>query len=400
LSARCAQPAGGTATSAWHSDCTDLCYCKPGFTAAAVLTPAAKKLNWEGSARWLVKRYKDLFISIMNDLRYSARSLLREPGFTAVAVLMVAIGIGANTAIFSIVNGVLLQPLPYRNPGRLVTLREVMPAFAKMYPTLPVSAWHFTQWRQRVKSLERLAAVQTNSLTLTGSAEPAQIDCMRVSASLLDVLGVHPALGRGFLPGEDQEGKEHVVILSDSLWRRRFNADPAILGRAIQLDSQAFTVVGILPGWFRFPNLSMLELGKVKAGTPQIFVPLAFNKEEMAVLMGRFNYEVVARLESGVGLERATAELNMIAQQLVKESGEKVELRASVAPLLDSMVGASRRGLLVLLSAVGAVLLIVCVNLANLMLARAERRGRNRLYGPRWELTAASCCGRHWHRRC
>jgi len=315
-------------------------------------------------------------MSISNELHYCARTLLHEPGFTAVAVLTVAIGIGANTAIFSIVNGVLLRPLPYRNPERLVTVREVMPAMAKMYPTLPVSAWHFTSWQQRVKSLEGLAAIKTNSLTLTGSAEPEQIDSLRVSASLFDVLGVHPALGRGFLPGEDHESKEHVAILSDGLWRRRFDADPAILGRSIQLDSQPFTVVGVLPGWFQFPNLSMLELGKVKAGTPQLFVPLAFNKDEMAVRMGRFNYEVVARLTSGVGLERAAAELNVIAQQLVKESGEKVELRASVAPLLDSMVGASRRGLLVLLGSVGAVLLIVCVNLANLMLARAERRGR------------------------
>jgi putative ABC transport system permease protein len=201
-----------------------------------------------------------------------------------------------------------------------------------MYPTFPASAWHFTQWQQRAKSLEGLAAIQTNSLTLTGSAEPEQIDSLRVSASLFDVLGIHPALGRSFLTGEDQEGNEREVILSNSLWRRRFNADPAILGRAIQLDSQAFTVVGVLPVWFQFPNLSMMELGKVKAGTPQLFVPLAFNTEEMAVLMGRFNYDVVARLRSGVALERATAELNVIAQRLVKESGESVELSHRNAP--------------------------------------------------------------------
>src|SRR5579862_1370099 len=289
-------------------------------------------------------------MGFLSDLRYSARSLLGEPGFTAVAVLTVALGIGANTAIFSVVNGVLLRPLPYPHPERLVALREVLPAFAQTYPTLPASAWHFTQWQHRAKSLEGLAAIQANSLTLTGSAEPEQIDSMRASAGLFDVFGVHPALGRGFLPGEDQEGKNHVAILSDGLWRRRFNADRAILGRTIQLDSQAFTVVGVLPAWFRFPNLSLMELGKVQAGTPQLFVPLAFNQEELGVLMGRFNYNVVARLKSGVGLEKAIAELNVIARQLVNESGEKVELRAAGAPLLDSMVGASRRGLLVLLS--------------------------------------------------
>jgi predicted permease len=315
-------------------------------------------------------------MSIWNDLRYSCRTLLREPGFTAVALLTVALGIGANTAIFSIVNGVLLRPLPYAEPERLVALREVLPAFAQSYPTLPASAWHFTQWQQRATSFERLAAIDPGSMTLTGSGEPEHVDSMRASASLFDMLGVRPALGRAFVPGEDQQGKERVAVLSDSLWRRRFHADPAILGRTIQLESQPFTVVGVLPRWFQFPSLRVLEVGKINAAAPEVFVPLAFDKEELGELMGRFNYNVIGRLKRGIGPERATAELNVIATQLVKASGEKVELRAKVAPLLDSMVGGSRRGLLVLLGAVGSVLLIVCVNLANLLLARAERQGR------------------------
>jgi len=313
---------------------------------------------------------------IWTDLRYSWRSLLHEPAFTAVALATVAIGIGANTAIFSIVNGVLLRPLPYRDPAQLVALREVVPAFAKMYPTLPTSARHFVRWRERAKSIENLAAVQPTTLTLTGSSEPEQIDAIRVSASLFDVLGVHPAVGRGFLGGEDQDGHQRVAVLSDGLWRRRFNADPGILGRSIQLDSRAYTVVGVLPGWFQFPNLSMLKLGRIESGTPDAFIPLTFSKEELGVLMGRFNYDVVARMKPGIGQQQATAELNVIAKQLVKESGDQVELRGIAVPLLEAMAGASRRGLLVLLGAVGAVLLIVCVNLANLMLARAERRGR------------------------
>ena len=315
-------------------------------------------------------------MSIWNDLRHSFRGLLREPGFTATAVLTVAVGIGANTAIFSIVNGVLLRPLPFRNPERLVVLREVVPAFARTYPTLPASAWHFTQWQQRAKSLEGLAVVQPGSVALTGLGEAERVDSMRVSASLLDVLGVSPALGRNFLPGEDQEGKQPVAILTDGLWRRRFQADPAILGRTIELDSRPFTVVGVLPRGFQFPSLNVLELGKVEAGTAQVFIPLAFSKEELGVLMGRFNYNVVARLKGGVSADRATAELNVIAKQLVQASGEKLELQARVSPLLDSMVGASRHGLIMLLGAVGAVLLIVCVNLANLMLVRAERKSR------------------------
>lgn len=315
-------------------------------------------------------------MNISNDLRHACRSLIREPGFTAVAVLTVAIGIGANTAIFSIVNGVLLRPLPFSNPERLVVLREVIPAFAQTYPTLPASAWHFTQWQQRAKSLEGVAAIQTGSVALTGSGEPERIDSMRVSSRMFDVLGVSPALGRAFLPGEDQVGKQPVAILSDGLWRRRFHADTAILGRTIELDSRPFTVVGVLPQRFQFPNLSLMELGKVEAGAAQIFVPLAFNREELGVLMGRFNYDVVARLKGGVRPDQATAELNVIAKQLVQASGEKVELQARVSPLLDSMVGASRRGLVMLMGAVGAVLLIVCVNLANLMLVRAERKTR------------------------
>lgn len=315
-------------------------------------------------------------MSIWSDLRYSCRCLLRDPGFTAVTLLTVAFGIGANTAIFSVINGVLLRPLPYHDPERLLALREVLPAFAKTYPTLPASAWHFTQWQQHAKSLQGLAAMQTISMALTGSGEPEQIDSMRVSASLFDVLGVQPALGRAFFAGEDQEGRERVALLSNSLWRRRFNADPAILGRTIKLDSRPFSVVGVLPSWFQFPNMSAMVLGKVERGTADIFVPLAFTKEELAVLMGRFNYNVVARLKPGIAAERCAAELNVIAQQLVKASGEKVELRAQVTPLLDSIVGGSRRGLLVLFGAVGVVLLIVCVNIANLMLARAERKGR------------------------
>ncbi len=311
-----------------------------------------------------------------SDLRHAWRGLLREPGFTAAAVLTVAIGIGANTAIFSVVNGVLLRPLPFHNPERLVAVREVLPAFAQTYPTLPASAWHFTQWHERAKSLQGLAAIQTGSLALTGSGEAERVDSMRVSSSMFDVLGVSPALGRTFLPGEDQEGRERVAVLSDSLWRRRFNADPGILGRKIELDSRPFTVVGVLPKWFQFPNLSLMELGRVEAGTAQVFVPLVFNREELGVLMGRFNYEVVARLKDGVSMDRATAELNVIAGQLVRASGEEIELQARVYPLLDAMVGASRRGLLMLLGAVGAVLLIVCVNLANLMLVRAERKTR------------------------
>ena len=165
-------------------------------------------------------------MSIWNDLRYAGRTLRREPAFALVATLTVALGIGANTAIFSIVNGVLLRPLPYAEPDRLVALREVVPEVAQTYPTLPVSARHFTEWRQRLHSFERMSAIDPGSATLTSSREPEQLDSMRVSADLFRTIGVRAAVGRTFVDGEDQEGKNGVAVLSYSLWQRRFNPRP------------------------------------------------------------------------------------------------------------------------------------------------------------------------------
>ena len=316
-------------------------------------------------------------MNLWNDLRSAARILRQEPGFAALTILTVALGVGANTAIFSIVNGVLLRPLPYGEPDRLVALREVVPAIAQTYPTLPVSARHFTEWRQRALSFDHLSAIDTRSAALTGVGEPEQLDIARVSADLFDTLGVQPALGRTFANGEDQAGHDRVVVISDSLWHRRFRGSRAILGKLIQLDSQSYTVIGVLPPWFRFPSARVLEVGQVSASKPELFRPLVFDDDEMKELMGNFNYTVIARLKRGEAADRSLAELNVIAAQLVKMSGEKMELRASVIPMRDSIVGKSRRGLWVLLAAVGAVLLIGCVNLANLLLARSERRARD-----------------------
>ena len=315
-------------------------------------------------------------MSTWNDLRYAGRTLRREPVFAAVAVLTVALGIGANTAIFSIVNGVLLRPLPYAEPDRLVALREVVPAVAQTYPTLPVSARHFTEWRQRLHSFEGMSAIDPGSATLTSSREPEQLDTMRVSADLFRTIGVHAALGRTFVDGEDQEGKNGVAVLSYSLWQRRFNGDPGVAGTTIHLDGRPLTVVGVLPAGFQCPNPGILQVGKSNAARADLFVPLVFSKQELGQLMGEFNYNVVARLKPGATMSAAAAELNVAAAELAKLSGEKMELRGWAGPLLDSMVGQARRGLIVLLGAVGSVLLIVCVNLANLMLARGERHAR------------------------
>ncbi len=313
---------------------------------------------------------------LWGDIRHAAQTLAREPGFAALSIAMLALGIGANTAIFSVVNSVLLRPLPFQEPGRLVALREVIPAIASTYPTLPVSARHFTEWRARCSSFQSLSAVSQGTLNLTGVADPERLSAARVSANLFDTLGVQTRLGRAFAAGEDTEGRDRVAVISDGLWRRRFEGDASVVGRTVLLDSVPHTVVGVLPPWFRMPPAAVLDGSMSLMREPELFKPVAFSKDELAELMGTFNHAVIARLNRGVSREAALAELNVVAGQLEQLARESVNLHASVMPLQESLVSKSRTGLLVLLAAVGSVLLIVCVNLANLMLARAERRGR------------------------
>ncbi len=313
---------------------------------------------------------------MLHDLRQSVRALKREPGFATLAILTIALGIGANTAIFSIVNGTLLRPLPFDQADRLVSIRGIVPAIAQTYPTLPVSAPQFLEFREHATSFERLSAIHIGSAALTGAGELEQLDAVRVSANLFDTLGVQPRLGRSFLPFEDQQPGHRVAVITDSLWRRRFNADPSVIGRTIRLDQEPYTVIGVLPGWFQFPGANLLSIGgQMSSSKPEIFRPLAFEPSELAEFYG-CNYGVFARLKPHASAESASSELNVIIKQLLRQRGDSSGLRAVAVPILDSMVGKTRRGLFVLLGAVGAVLLIVCVNLANLMLARADRRSR------------------------
>jgi predicted permease len=328
-------------------------------------------------------------MALWGDVRQALRALVREPGFAALSISMLALGIGMNTAIFTVVNGVLLQPLPYREPDRLVALREVIPGISATYPTLPVSARHFTEWRARCTSFESLSVVSQGTVNLTGSGEPDRLNQAKVSADIFDTLGVYPRLGRGFAAGEDSEGHDRIAVITDGLWRRRFQASPSVVGATVLLDSVPHTVVGVLPPSFRMPPMAILDTGGVSLlREPEIYKPIAFSKDELSELMGTFNHSVIARLKPGSSRESALAELNVIAVQLEKMAGETVNLKASVIPLRESLVGKSRTGLLVLLGAVGSVLLIVCVNLANLMLARAERRGRE------WAVRTALGAGR------
>jgi len=316
--------------------------------------------------------------ALINDIRYGFRTLVRSPGFTAVVVLTLALGIGATTAVFSIVDAVLLRPLDYPQSERLVCLHEIIPALSDKYPLFPVNARHFMEWRQRCSSFESLSVVSmftSGPMTLTGSGEPQSLASLQVSANMFDTLAVQPALGRTFTAQEETGAQRHVVIISDRLWRRAFHAEPSIIGRSITLDNEVYTVIGVLPARFRFWTANELGVPWVAAGAePQVFTPKVFSPPELNELMGMFNHGVIARLKEGVTSEQALAELNGIAPQLEKMAGENVGLRAAVKPLKEAIVEKSERSLSILLGAIGSVLLIACLNLAILNLVRAERR--------------------------
>jgi predicted permease len=310
--------------------------------------------------------------AILDDLRYALRSLRRTPGFTAAAVLMLAIGIGANTAIFSIVDHVILRPLAYQDPDRLYVLHESVPRLAHIAPAIPVSANHFLEWKRSTNAFENMALVESVSLNLTGAGEPEQLLGARASADLFPMLGVRSQLGRVFLPEEDEVGRDRVVVLDDALWRRRFAADRRIVGRTITLNGQPYTVVGVLAPDFRFPKIADLFAMTMYEGRPQIWKPLALTKNE-ATQSENFSFSCIVRLKKTSSRTVAMEEINRVQATIAKQfSG--FELRAVMLPLEEQITGRSKSGLQTLLAAVAAVLLIGCVNITNLLLARATQR--------------------------
>ncbi|MGA2184455.1 MAG: ABC transporter permease [Bryobacteraceae bacterium] len=312
---------------------------------------------------------------LLNDLRQAVRSLLKDRGYTTVALLTLAFGVAANTIIFSVVDAVLLRPLTYRDPGRLMVINEVVPEVARMYPRLPVNARHFFEWRDRCSSFGQFSIIEPLNFVLTRAGQPEQLIGARVSANLLFMLGVQPQLGRTFLDEEDQPGHEHEVIISDALWNRRFHRDPALVGRPITLDGAQWTVVGILPASFHFPKSDGSQLVNFPKQA-DVFRPAAFKRDDVG-WFGEFNYVVIGRLKPGVPEQRALAEMNVVQANIATRFPEKMHLRATMTPLQEEVTGTARKGLVILFAAVGAVLLIVCVNLANLSLARAAGRGRD-----------------------
>jgi putative ABC transport system permease protein len=300
---------------------------------------------------------------MLNDLRYALRQLIKAPGFTAVAILTLALGIGACTAIFSVVNVVLLRPLNYPEPDRIVSIRETnLPQF----PVFSVSPPNYLDWEKQTKSYEYLAAYTGADLNLTGDGEPQQLSGLKATAHYFDVYGVKPILGRMWLPEEDAQGKDHVVVLSYHFWQRVFGGAADVVGRSIQLNGEPYTVVGIAQVGFGLAS-------KVEAWTP-----LAFKPEETAnSARGDHYINVVGRLRPGVTVAQARAELELLATQLAKQypdsnKGWGIFLMLSQ----DYIVRDVKPVLYTLLGAVGCVLLIACANLANLLLARASARSR------------------------
>jgi predicted permease len=316
---------------------------------------------------------------LFGDLRFAARLLRKNIGFTGVAILTLALGIGANTAIFSVVDSVLLQPLAFREPQQLYRIRVIIPQLAKSYPLMDANLPGFRIWQKDCHSFDQIAIAEGTQHIYSGNAEAEEIYGLRVSANLLDVLGVRPALGRTFLPEEDQGGRGKVVILTDWFWRSRFRGDRSVIGKTINLDDQARTIAGVLPASFHFPiELTSSLVSKHNTARKRIdfFEPLDGPRFYEEGLIGEFDFAAIARLKRGVTPAQALAELNVVQARIAAEAKENVDLRAQIFPLSEEIVGPSRRGLLLLLAAVGAVLLMVCVNLANLFLSRVPARMR------------------------
>ncbi len=312
---------------------------------------------------------------MLSDLQQALRTLRRNPGFAAIVILILGAGIGANTAMFSIVDGVLLRPLPFRDPGRLVAVQEAVPRLAKVAPQIPVNAVHFEYWQRNWHAAEALSLVDTRDSSLTSGGEPERIPMGRVSWNLFAMLGIEAQLGRTFRGEEDHDGADREVVLSDALWHRRFHGDRSIVGQKILLNDVPYEVIGVLKAGAQIPKVSELQPMDFGNEVPEIWKPFALRDEERDD-MGDFNYGCIARLKPGVSVEAALAELNAVQAGFAAHLSDKTELRAAIEPLQDEISGRSKQGLLLLLLAVGAVLLIVCVNVANLLLARASGRSR------------------------
>ena len=300
---------------------------------------------------------------LIQDFRYALRQLRKSPGFAAVAVITLALGIGFNTAIFSVVNAVLLRPLAFADASRLVRIWHVPPE--KSFPgmtTFPVSAANYLDWERQTQVFDHMAIYSYHGFTVTGGDKPEQLSAGAVSSGFFATLGVQPILGRVLSPEEDQPGRSHVVVLSYRLWQDHFGGNPGVVGHDINLEGQPYLVAGVMPSNFQFPDFA------------KMWTPMAWTDQERAV-RGEHHSIVIARLKPGVDLNRAQAEMNTISDRLQQQYPDDDKgWGAVVVPMQQDLVSDVRPALLVLLGAVAFVLLIACVNVANLALAKTFSR--------------------------
>ena len=305
---------------------------------------------------------------LVQDLKFGTRILLKQPGFTLVAVVTLALGIGANTAIFSLVNSILLRPLPFREPDRLVRLIQASPKLG--LPTWGVSQADFNAYREQNRSFETIALYNNTATNLTGEGEPERLPVASVTADFFKVFGVNPQLGRTFVEGEDAAGRNNVCVVSHAFWQRRFGGDRNVVGRMLNLNNTPTQIVGVMPAEFKFPRLEI-----------DLWTPLAFDKNRTAP----YFFSVVGRLKPGVQVAPAQTDTTEILQNFGRQHPNLAEAvglnegagpRTIVTPIREAMLGRTQKPLLVLLAAVALVLLIACANVANLLLARATSRTR------------------------
>src|SRR4030095_13344835 len=295
----------------------------------------------------------------MNDLRFALRLLRKSPGFTLVAVLTLALGIGANTALFTVFDAVLFKPLPFEKLEQLVRIYATGP---QLYNS-PISPANFLDWQQQNRVFQEIAAYTGNAFTLLGGEVPERLVGARVSAGFFNLLGVHPSLGRAFRGDEEAYGRNQVVILSHQLWQKRFGGRNDVIGQSLILNDKSLTIVGVMPADFTYPDPQI-----------QVWIPMAFSPSERVVRDTNY-LSVIGRLKDGVGLDEARAQMNLLARQIAQQhpelnAGDALKL----VSLTEATVGEIRPLLYVLLGAVGLVLLICCANVANLLLARAAQR--------------------------
>ncbi len=312
---------------------------------------------------------------MLPDLRFAVRTLARTPGFTLVAVLSLALGIGANSGIFSVARALLLKPLPYANADRLVILWNTSPGLGITEDWF--STAQYFDIRQGNTTFDQVAIAIGGNENLTGQGDPSRVGAIRVSSNLLPMLGARPSLGRLFLPEDDVPGRAGTAVLGHGTWTRRFGADPGVIGRAITLNGQPYTVVGVLPASFSLPREVLPTLGG--AEDAEVLLPLPLGPEDATVRRGE-DYNLIATLKPGAGVHQAQAEMDAITRKLRDGFPEFYPanggLTFAVVPLHEYVVGDVRHALVVLVAAVGIVLLVACVNVANLLLARAIGRQR------------------------